>query len=197
MIDEMLKKYVSAETRTYSAGEVIFSAGDKPLCYYLISKGSIKLINMNAEGEEFIQEIRKENQSIAEFTLFVDELYPFAAIAITDCTMVIFKKTDLISMLKDNPELNLYFLHRLSESLQQEFLTSKIFVNDQSLDKVTTLLNYLKPDYIDTPPYSFPIALTILEIATITGLPLEKVTKTIANMEKQNIIRTVDFKIFY
>lgn len=196
IIDKVLNGCITAETKNYSAGDIIFSTGETPLQYYVISKGSIKLINVNDEGKEFIQEIRQEDQSIAEFTLFVDELYPFTAIAITDCVIKSFPKSDLISLTKDHPELNLYFLRKLSESIHQEFLTSDLFVSDKNTDMVTILLNYFKRKHTDMAPCSFPISLSIPEIAYLTSLPVNIVAMTIERMEKQNILRIVDHKIF-
>ena len=196
IINEVLNSCITSETKNYSAGDTIFSAGEIPLQYYVISKGSIKLINVNSAEKEFIQEIRQEDQSIAEFTLFVDELYPFTAIAITDCVIMSFPKSDLISLIKDHPELNLYFLRKLSESIHQEFLTSDLFAGNNT-DKVKILLNYFKRTHTDNTPCSFPISLTKLEIAALTGLPGDIVTTTIELMEKQNILRIVDHKIFY
>lgn len=64
-IDKVLNGCITAETKNYSEGDTIFSAGEIPLQYYVISKDSIKLINVNGAGKEFIQEIRQEDQSIA------------------------------------------------------------------------------------------------------------------------------------
>lgn len=197
MIDELLSSGITAEKRNYSAGDIIFSSGEETQYYYIILQGAVKLINVNGTPKEFIQEIRWENQGIAEFTLFVDEPYPFTAIAIADCMLISFPKHDLISLIKDRPEMNLYFLRKLSESIHQEFLTKDIYLENDNCDKVRLLLNYLKRKHTDSTPYSFSISLTKLEIAGMTGLSMQKVSTTIKKMEKEKLLKIVDHKIFY
>lgn len=192
-IDEELSKCKSAETVICSAGEAIFSFGDKPLFYYIISKGAAKLVDMNGEAKEIIQ----EESGIAEFTIFIDEPYPCTAIAVTDCEIIRINKSELLALAKENPEVNMYFHRKLSESVQREFSMDNLeFIANQS-DNVKVLLNFLKRRHTDATPYSFPISLTRQEIAGLTGLSIETVSTTMQQMQNKNMLRIIDQTIFY
>ena len=197
MNDELIKSCKAAEITKYSAGDTIFRVGELPLYYHQISQGSVKLLSKSSGAKELIQEIRQQDQSIAEFTLFVDDSYPMTAVAITDCIIIKLPIADFLLLMIKHPEINMHVLRNMSVSLHYKFLMADVYFKQNTADKVMVLLDYLKRKHSDHTPYSFPVLLTRQEIANLTGMRVETVIRTIKKMEKQQILKIIDRKIFY
>lgn len=69
-------------------GEIVFEKGDPPSGLYLVVEGVIKETCQSPEGAEKIIELVEPGQSFGEAALFVDEPYPYAAVALTDVRLL-------------------------------------------------------------------------------------------------------------
>ena len=71
-----------AVSKRYRKNEVIFNEDDPAICYYQIQEGQVKMVNISNEGKEFVQGVFTQGQSFGEPPLFINHLYPAAAVAI-------------------------------------------------------------------------------------------------------------------
>jgi len=70
--------------------------------------------------------------------------------------------------------------------------------NNSSLDpevRLIGVLNYLKSFNEDKTPHSFEILLTRQELASLTGLRVETVIRTVKKMEGKNILKIENRRI--
>lgn len=197
MIDELIRRSEGASFQTYSIGDVIFSVGESPSYYYHISKGDVKLITKDGNDKELLQEIRHAGQSIAEFSMFVYEPYPVNAVAISDCEIIKLSKVDFFSLMDKHAEIATSLLNDMSMIIHTKFLMSDIYLTKDTASKLITLLNFLKRKEIDREPYTFEVPLTRKEIGYLTGLRVETVIRTIKKLEKQELLKIVNRKIFF
>jgi len=197
MIDGLILKAKNAYVQKYKEGEVIFSAGEKPSHYYQIVKGSVKLQNVDSNAKEIVQEIRKSGQAICAFTMFVEERYPVSALAVNDCEIIKLAKKDLLPLLTQHQELGKYLLEDISAALVPKYLLASIFYKQSTADKIIILSDFLKRNKRDRALYSYKIPLTRREIADFTGLRIETVIRVIKDLEKQNLLKIVNRKIYY
>lgn len=65
------------------------------------------------------------------------------------------------------------------------------------ISKLKLLMDYLKSYHKDKVPYSFQIPLTRQQLASLTGLCVETVIRTIKQMEKEKIVKIEKRKIYY
>src|SRR5512146_2550407 len=63
----------AAQTRNFSAGELLFAHGDVAKCFFLVRKGSVKLYRLSPEGAEKIMRLIRPSQTFAESVVFMDE----------------------------------------------------------------------------------------------------------------------------
>lgn len=197
-VEKLIMKSEKADVRQYAAGDVVFSAGKKPLYYYQILEGEVKLYSNNdGVGNKLVHEVRKAGMSIAVFTLFVNESYPFNAVASTDCKIIKLPKAEFFTMLKTYPEISIFLLQDMSTLLHYKFLMSDINLKQNTADKIITLMDHLKRKSLNQDPYSFQITLTRREIGDLTGLRVETVIRAVKKLEKQKLLKITGRKIFY
>lgn len=197
MIDELIIRSETADIQSYSMGDVIFSVGESPMYYYHISKGNVKLHNKSGTEKDLVQEIRHAGQSIAEFSMFVNEPYPVNAVAITDCEIIKLSKVEFLSLLDKHTEISTCLLQDMSAILHHKLLMSDIYFRKDTAAKITTLLSLLKRDTAEQELYAFKIPLTRREIGNLTGLRVETVIRAIKKLEQQKVLKIVDGKIYY
>ncbi|MBB6330223.1 CRP-like cAMP-binding protein [Chryseobacterium sediminis] len=197
MIIESLLISFGAETRTYQTGEMIFREEELPSHYYQIEKGKIKLNNYTMDGKEFIQNIFSDGHSFGESLLFVDRPYPMNAVAIEDSVIYKMPKQNFLDLIKNNPEISLSIYECLAERMYYKYIMLYNLSFQNPVAKLKLLMDYLKSYHEDKTPYSFQIPLTRQQLASLTGLCVETVIRTIKQMEKDQIVKIEKRKIYY
>lgn len=193
--NELLYRY-GAQIITVNSLETIFSEGEKPKFYYQINEGRIKLSHYDENGRELIQSVLSKGQSVCELMLFIEQNYPVNAEALSNCEVIKISKDNFFQMLKDNLSLSLDINKFLSERLYQKFLMMQNNLSLQPEVRLLGMMKYLKSYSALQDQYSFEIFLTRKQLASLTGLRIETVIRTIKKMEKESIVRLKNGKIF-
>ncbi|PKF76210.1 Crp/Fnr family transcriptional regulator [Chryseobacterium sp. PMSZPI] len=197
VINENILRSAGAETRDYKPTENLFCEGDSPHYYYQIITGEVKLNNYNEDGKEFIQNLLFEGQSCGESVLFIDKPYPMNAEAITECSVLRLHKSNFLKLLKESPELYMKVSSFLSERLYYKFVMMLNISSQHPFTRLKGLMDYLKSFQEDVDPYSFTVPLTRQQMASLTGICVETVIRTIKHMERDKIVRIENRKILY
>lgn len=197
MILENLLISFGAEMKQYKAGEIIFREEEIPLYYYQIEKGKIKLNNYTEDGKEFIQNIFSDGHSFGESLLFVEYPYPMNAVAIEDSSVFRMPKSSFLNLIHTNPDISLSIYQCLAERMYHKYIMFYNLSFQNPGSKLKLLLDYLKSYHEDKTPYSFQIPLTRQQLASLTGLCVETVIRTIKQMEKEQIVKIEKRKIYY
>lgn len=197
MIFENLLLSSGADIKTYKTNDIIFREGESPLYYFQIIKGKIKLNNYNEDGKEFIQNILSDGQSFGESLLFIDRPYPMNAIAINDSKIIKLPKSHFLKLVEQNPEISFNIYQCLADRMYYKYimLHNLSFQNPEA--KLKLFMDYLKSYHDDKAPYSFQVPLTRQQLASLTGLRVETVIRVIKNMEKNNVLKIKNRKIYY
>ncbi|VXB38755.1 MULTISPECIES: Crp/Fnr family transcriptional regulator [Chryseobacterium] len=196
-IDEQLLKSYSAETKTYKEKELIFREGDSPNFYYQIIEGAVKVNNFNDEGKEFIHNILGKGQSFGDAHLFIEKKYTVNSYALKPTTIIMLPRKNFINLVKEHPHVSLEINACLSHRLYFKMKMIHDMVSLQPSARILGLFSYLK-SYTDCEDqHSFNIKLTRQQIADLTGLRVETIIRTIKKMEKDNLLKIEDRKIYY
>jgi CRP-like cAMP-binding protein len=153
VIEETIIKSLGAKVKEYNIGDIIFSEGGAPLYYFQIIEGTVKLNNYNEEGKEMIQSILTSGQSIGEFLLFVEKLYPVNAIAITPCRILKLSKSKLFLLLEKYPNVHIDIIQSMSDTMYFKFVMGQIFSTQNTSTKLKSLMDYLKSFQKDQTPF--------------------------------------------
>jgi len=196
-LDEDLLKSFGGEIKTYKVGEKIFEQGEIPMFYYQIVEGQVKENNQDKEGREFIHNILGSGQSFGDSMLFIDKRYPINAEAIAPCRIMRLSKPNFLDLLDKNPKASVQINSCMSQRMHYQFIMMQNLASNDPVIRLTGLLEYLKSFDSDDSPRSFLVQLTRQQIANLTGLRVETVIRTIKKMEKENIVKIENRKIFF
>lgn len=196
-IDEKILLSFGAEIKHYKANDYIFQEGEKPGSYYQIVTGMIKENNYNELGNEFIQNILGEDQSFGDSFLFLNKSYNINAIALSECKILKLSKTDFYKMLEVKPELSIDTNKCLSQRLYFKTAMIQNLASPLPEKRILGLLDYLKSFHKDDHKYSFLVKLTRQQIADLVGLRVETVIRTAKKLEKNNLLKIDQRKIYY
>lgn len=197
MIAEELLLSYGAEFEKFNRGDVIFNEGETPKCYYQIVKGRIKLNHYNEAGKELILAILQPGLSVCELLLFIDKTYPVNAVVFEESIVLKLAKSKFIQMLDDHPKLARDVNKFLSERLYYKFVMLQNNASLQADVRIRGVLDYHKSFSPDTSSYSYEVPLTRQQLASMTGLRVETVIRTIKNLEKQEVLKIVNRNIYY
>ena len=90
-----------AKKKKYKKGEMIFSEGDLPYCYYQIIRGEVKMVNIKDDGREFNQGVFKDAESFGEPPLIINKAYPSTAIACKETILYRLNRAHFFKILED------------------------------------------------------------------------------------------------
>lgn len=197
MIDENLLLSYGAEYEKYPSRAIIFREGDKPNCYYQIVEGRVKLNHFDESGKEVILAILGPGLSVCELLLFIDQKYPVNAVVFEEATILKLHKKAFLQMNDDHPKVARKVTKFMAERLYYKFLMLESNSSHLADVRIRGILNYHKSFTPETSPYSYKVPLTRQQIASMTGLRVETVIRTIKMLEKKEILKIVDRSIFY
>jgi len=185
-----------AAFKKLSAGEVIFREGAASQFYYQLVSGSIRWVNINDEGKEFLQVMIEPGECFGEMPLFDDE--PFAATAIADEDAVIIRlhRSTFLQLIKENPEIHFAFTKLLSQRLRFKFFILKEMANHDPEHSISTLLSYFKQTQKNICPKCNRIKLTRQQLADMTGLRVETVIRTIKSLQTKGQLTIEKGKVY-
>jgi CRP-like cAMP-binding protein len=193
---ELLLSY-GAETLNFEPSDIIFNEGDVPKYYYQVSTGRIKLNHYNEDGKELILAILDAGLSVCELLLFIDKKYPVNAVVFEHCSIIKLPKANFIKLLDENHGVSRDINKFLSERLYYKFI---MLENNSSLHadvRIKGVLSYHKSFSIYQDKFTFEVPLTRQQLASITGLRVETVIRTIKELEKQNVLQIKNRKIYF
>lgn len=197
MINTNLLLSLGACYRKVEAGEYIFREGNHCNFYHQVEEGKIKLVNIDDNGKEFLQDISEAGDYIGEIPLFNHGTYAVSAIAISDAIVLRLSKDRFEQLLREDHELNIAFFTAMANRLKFKMHFLKEISSHDPEHCVTSLLQYLasaKKCYCDKCNL---IKLTRQQIADMTGLRVETVIRTIRAMQEKGYVAIEKGKVYF
>jgi CRP/FNR family transcriptional regulator len=182
--------------RKYLKGDIIFREDSLALFYHQLEEGSVKMINCNEQGKEFIQGMFNAGDSFGEPPLFYDGHYPASAVAETDCTVLRLRKETLMEILKDNPDLHLELTRMLCKRMHIKAVVSRELACYEPEHRIMTLLDLLRPKYERPEGGKIKVPYTRQQLADMAGLRVETVIRTIRALEQKGDLSIEGGKVF-
>lgn len=183
--------------RKYQKDQTIFYEGDDAMFYYEVFEGSVKLVNINEDGKEFIQGIFNPGESFGEPVLLLDETYPASAVANEDCVLIRITSKNFIHLLKEYPDIHLSFTRVLAKRLYNKSLMSKEISSYGPAHRVQTLLQILKKDVSPVNADKLKVDLSRQQIADMTGLRVETVIRCMKKMQEKGVLNIEKGKVYF
>jgi CRP-like cAMP-binding protein len=195
-IDENLLITWGAVIKQYAKNEVIFQEGAAPRFYHQVKTGQVRMYNMNEESREYTQGVFEEGDSFGEPPLFINELYPAAAIAVNDCTVFRLSKDTFFKILAEYPLVHQSFTVLFARRVFNKAQQLRDIINHTPEERLTSFLNTFKKK-MDHAGKRVQVTFTRQEIANFTGLRVETVIRTLKKMEETAKVTIEDRKLYY
>jgi CRP/FNR family transcriptional regulator, cyclic AMP receptor protein len=186
-----------AAFKKVSAGEIIFKEGTAAQFYYQLVNGSLRWVNINDEGKEFLQIIIDPGESFGELPLFDDGPFAATAIANEDSVIIRLHRPIFHQLINENPQIHFAFSKQLTQRLRFKLFILKEMANHNPEHSISTLLGYFKQTQKNICPKCSRINLTRQQIADMTGLRVETVIRTIKNLQTKGQLVIEKGKVYY
>jgi CRP/FNR family transcriptional regulator, dissimilatory nitrate respiration regulator len=102
---------------SFNKDEIIFCQGNEAKAFFLIVQGWVTIIKENQNAEQSVLHVFKDGDSFAEPAALVIGCYPASAYAASSCDLLEIKASSLKSMIKEDPDIALRMIARLSIQL--------------------------------------------------------------------------------
>lgn len=196
MIDIDLLLACGAAYKKVSAGEIIFQEGTPCHFYYQLVSGSVRWVNIDEEGNEYIQTIIDPGECFGEIPLFDDGNYAATAIVDEDAVLIRLHRNSFTQLLKDSPEIHFSFTRLLAKRVRFKFLLIKSLALYAPEARIAALINYLKAENKNFCPKCNQLKLTRQQIADMTGLRVETVIRAMRHMHDRGELVIEKGKVF-
>ena len=194
--EEILFKH-GAVLQDFAQDEFIFKEEGRSRYYFQIRSGVVKLNNFFEDGKEFVHGFPYEGHCFGETYLLTDKRYAVNAIAVTDCTVLKLDKEVYLDLLHHHPQIFFKVSRYSAERLHFRYVISSFLAILDPQIKIRKLLDHLKGYYGYKEKYSFPVPFTRYQLASLTGMRVETLIRTVKKMEKLNILKIDNTKIYY
>lgn len=185
MIDIDMLLACGAAYKKLNAGELVFREGSPCQFYHQLVSGSIRWVNIDDNGHEFIQTIIDPGECFGEMPLFDDGGFAATAIADEDSVILRLHKTSFLQLIKENPEIHFSFSQLLAKRVRFKFLLLKSLALHAPEARIATLLGHLKAENKNFCANCNQLKLTRQQIADMTGLRVETVIRAMRNMHEK------------
>lgn len=175
--------------RKFTDEEEIYAECQKPLGIYTVCKGRAKLYSTDARGQQMINWIRHPGDTFGHIALFSEKEYTSDAKAMGETVISFVDAKTLEAFMDSHPQMYRIFLRKIANEMR----VMQYKVNDTAYKPARSkvakaLINAVSYKSRNTANPAIH-GLKRTEIAEITGLALETVVRTLADMEKRNIIK--------
>lgn len=175
------------EIRCFKKKDTLYQEGSHPRGIFLITKGKVKVCNMNEDGKEYVTGLYKEGDLIGYTALIEDIPYTDSAIAIEDTEAVIIPKEEFFALLYSNRDVAAKFIRVLSDNVA-EMQTRLLRLAYNSVRKrVAEALLILQKRYAsEGENLNMPVARE--DIAGMVGTSVETAVRTLSDFKDEGLI---------
>lgn len=197
IISENILLQNGGEVLDFHSNDIIFEQDTRAKHYLQIVKGTVKMNTTNSGGKEFLYGLPFGGHCIAESYMFSDKKYPFNATAISNCEIIRLEKNKFLDLMNKTPALLQDVFAYSADRIHYKNLLLSTLDMTSSLQRLTLLLDYIKEFYMLDNLNPFIIPFTRQQLASLSGLCLETIIRTVKKMESLKLLIVINGKISY
>jgi len=173
--------------KDHIAGEVILKEGMQIHDFSYLKSGLVKLFRSDASGKEQIISIAKPFDYVSLLSVFSNNTYNYSVSALEDSVTCNIKMSEINQLVKENGNLALNLLKKMSNVADQIILDSLEIRKKHLRGRVAYLLIYFSQDIYHSSEFDLPI--TRKEMAEYVGMTTENVIRTLSEFRKDGILK--------
>ena len=185
------------DINTLLAWGAVYKKGAECTYYNQLVSGTVRWINIDEEGKEYIQTIIEPGECFGELPLFDDGVYAASAIADDDVVLIRLRKNTFLQLIKENYDIHFEFTKLLAKRVRFKFLILKSIAYHAPEIRIAALLSYLKKENKNFCSKCNQLKLTRQQVADMTGLRVETVIRTMRHMHDKGDLVIEKGKVFY
>ena len=172
-------------TRSYAAGELVFSEGEPCAGLYIVAKGRARIFKTSQAGREQVLSIEGPGGSIAELPVFDGGPYPASFSAVAPSELLFVSRTDFRALCLEHPAVALKVLEVVGARLR------KLVGIIEELSFTTVrhrLISWILREVGNEHRGKFTLAVSHQELAAQIGTVRELVSRNLARLQAQGLI---------
>jgi CRP-like cAMP-binding protein len=179
--------------RKYNKGQLLLFQGEVPRFGFILKQGVIKEYDINKQGNEQITWLINKFE-VFPFTWLMNSIptVSYYYETVTDCEVYILRKEEYFQLLTTNKEFLYSELKRQALKENEQTRRLAAVLNFKAENKLVNTFHYLIECYgnvLSNKIIKLDISLTHQDLADLTGLTRETVSKEIGSLKKKGIIR--------
>jgi len=184
-------------TTVYKKKDDIFTEGDAPEWFYIVSTGKIKITKISHDGKEIILEIISPNDIFGGVAVLRNFPYPANAVAMEDSEVVKISRKNLMRLVDRFPNLMYIIALQLGDRMKSSYDSLKNIALDRVEARIAALLLKLsnKVGLETDEGLVIDMRLTKQDVADMVGTTVETSIRTFSKFKKQGLVADSDGKI--
>ena len=196
--DEELKEldhYIT--TATFRKKDDIFTEGDAPEWFYIVSTGKVKVTKISHDGKEIILEIISPYDIFGGVAVLRNFPYPANAIAMEDSEILKISRKNLMRLIDRFPNLMYCIALQLGDRMKSSFDSLKNIALERVEARIAALLLKLgnKVGVETKEGLMIDMRLTKQDVADMVGTTVETSIRTFSKFKKDGLVTDSDGKI--
>jgi CRP/FNR family transcriptional regulator, cyclic AMP receptor protein len=188
--EERNRLFARIRVRSYAAGETIFLMGSVGDSLMAVVSGSVRISVPSPDGKEIVLAIIQPMEVFGEIALLDGKERTADAKAIGACTLAVFKRRDVLALLKDNPTVwaKLVQVHcaRLRNTDQH---IAEIALLELPTRLAKTLLRFGSATGGARRGRTLQVQLSQRELGNICGASREAINKCLGGWQRRGIVQ--------
>lgn len=182
--------------KEFGKNEVILREEDTNEFMYIILSGKVKVVQMTEGGKEIILALHHEAEFFGEVSLIDGKTSPASVLASEDSLVAIISRKDFYALLSGQSKVLDSLLQILCSRLRDSWSRIQLLNQKTASQRIKMLLLSLSRDHGEKTPGGLVlrIKLTHQDIADMSGLTRETVTKVLDQLKKDSEITVLKNK---
>ncbi len=196
--DDDLKELGSYLVRvSFKKKEDIFSEGDQPEWFYIVSKGKVKITKLSHDGKEIILELISPPDIFGGVAVLRNFPYPANAVAMEDSEVIKISRKNLLRLVDRFPNLMYCIALQLGDRMKSSYDSLKNIALERVEARIAALLLKLagKVGIESKEGLLIDMRLTKQDVADMVGTTVETSIRTFSKFKKQGLVSDSDGKI--
>jgi CRP-like cAMP-binding protein len=184
-IKDIIKLFYEKPEHLYHKGESLFCEGNKSNHIFLVKSGEVKTFKTTEYGKELITGLYGEERFLGYSSILGDFPHTENAEAVQDSKVIKIDKSEIITLIKSNPNLALNLIELLSKNIKitKEKLVQIAYdsVRGRTAKSLLLLL-------AENPKKQIEISRS--NLACLTGIAKETLIRTLTDFKEEGLIET-------
>ncbi|MGC1454647.1 MAG: Crp/Fnr family transcriptional regulator [Nitrospirota bacterium] len=196
--DEELKELSNYITTVeFRKKDDIFTEGDAPEWFYIVSTGKVKVTKISHDGKEIILEIISPYDIFGGVAVLRNFPYPANAVAMEDSEILKISRKNLMRLVDRFPNLMYFIALQLGDRMKSSFDTLKNIALERVEARIAALLLKLgnKVGVETREGLMIDMRLTKQDVADMVGTTVETSIRTFSKFKKDGLVMDADGKI--